>query len=119
LLPKNRWHAAAVERSRAFKILTWWEVQRCTAIKQIMVHSDVAEEFVAKFTAKVGSLKLGLPWEAGVDLTPLAEPSKPHYLSQLCQVNYQDQIWTKKQRKSYCRAKAEGPKTSTATAQSE
>ena len=75
-----------MERSRAFKILTWWEVQRCTAIKQIMVHSDVAEEFVAKFTAKVGGLKLGLPWEAGVDLTPLAEPSKPHYLSQLCQV---------------------------------
>ena len=61
-------------------------MQRCTAIKQIMVHSDVAEEFVAKFTAKVGSLKLGLPWEAGVDLTPLPEPSKPHYLSQLCQV---------------------------------
>ena len=61
-------------------------MQRCTAIKQIMVHRDVAEEFVAKFTAKVGTMKLGLPWEAGVDLTPLPEPSKPHYISQLCQV---------------------------------
>jgi hypothetical protein len=61
--------------------------QRCTAIKQILVHADVAEEFVAKFTAKVGSLKLGLPWEAGVDLTPLPEPSKPQYLADLCEVS--------------------------------
>jgi glyceraldehyde-3-phosphate dehydrogenase (NADP+) len=37
--------------------------QRCTAIKQIMVHADVAEEFLAKFTAKVATLKMGLPWE--------------------------------------------------------
>ena len=57
--------------------------QRCTAIKQIMVHKDVAEEFVAKFSAKVGSLKLALPWEAGADLTPLPEPSKPQYLAEL------------------------------------
>jgi len=58
--------------------------QRCTAIKQIMVHKDVSEEFLAKFTAKVGSMKLGLPWEAGVDLTPLPEPAKPQYLVDLC-----------------------------------
>ena len=112
--------------------------QRCTAIKQIMVHKDIAEDFLvrltllqltlilsspplpppwahrslqarttqvpratasslfsravadtgdtwqAKFTAKVGSMKLGLPWEAGVDLTPLPEPNKPQYLIDLC-----------------------------------
>lgn len=57
--------------------------QRCTAIKQMMVHKDVADEFVQKFTAKVGSLKLGLPWEAGTDITPLPEPSKPQYLAEL------------------------------------
>jgi glyceraldehyde-3-phosphate dehydrogenase (NADP+) len=57
--------------------------QRCTAIKQIMVHKDVAEDFVAKFSAKVGSLKLALPWAAGADLTPLPEPSKPQYLADL------------------------------------
>ncbi len=51
------------------------------------MHADVAEEFVAKFTAKVGSLKLGLPWEPGVDLTPLPEPSKPQYLADLCEVS--------------------------------
>ena len=56
----------------------------CTAIHQIMVHADVAEDFVAKFTAKVGSLKLGLPWEDKVDLTPLPEPAKPQYLRDLC-----------------------------------
>ena len=56
----------------------------CTAIHQIMVHADVADYFVAKFTAKVGSLKLGLPWEDKVDLTPLPEPAKPQYLRDLC-----------------------------------
>ena len=57
--------------------------QRCTAIKQILVHQSVAEEFVTKLSAKVGSMKLGLPWDAGVELTPLPEPGKPQYLADL------------------------------------
>ena len=31
----------------------------------------------------VDALKLGLPWEAGVNLTPLPEPNKPSYLREL------------------------------------
>ena len=45
--------------------------QRCTAIKLIMVHASIADEFVAKLVEKVSALKVGLPWEAGVAITPL------------------------------------------------
>ena len=57
--------------------------QRCTAIKLLMVHEDVADAFVAKLLRRVGALKAGLPWEAGVSITPLPEPSKPKYLEDL------------------------------------
>lgn len=57
--------------------------QRCTAIKLIMVHKSVADAFVKKLVAKVGSLKVGLPWEDGVSITPLPEPKKPSILEGL------------------------------------
>jgi glyceraldehyde-3-phosphate dehydrogenase (NADP+) len=57
--------------------------QRCTAIKLMMVHDSVADAFVAKYLAKINSLKAGLPWEAGVAITPLPEPAKPAYLEGL------------------------------------
>jgi len=57
--------------------------QRCTALKLLMVHSSIADAFVAKFAEAVDALKLGLPWEAGVNLTPLPEPNKPAYLREL------------------------------------
>jgi glyceraldehyde-3-phosphate dehydrogenase (NADP+) len=57
--------------------------QRCTALKILFVHEDVADEFVAKFNSKVAGLKSGMPWEAGVSLTPLPEPGKTQYLSSL------------------------------------
>ena len=56
--------------------------QRCTAIKIIYVHEKIKDNFLNKFCEKVDSLKLGLPWENTL-LTPLPEPNKPKYISDL------------------------------------
>ncbi|RZA04393.1 MAG: NADP-dependent glyceraldehyde-3-phosphate dehydrogenase [Moraxellaceae bacterium] len=56
--------------------------QRCTAIKIIYVHKDVADEFLKLLSAAVATLKLGLPWDKDVKLTPLPEPHKPDYLKE-------------------------------------
>ncbi len=57
--------------------------QRCTALKVIYVHENIVETFNRKFAQAVDALKFGLPWEAGVSLTPLPEPSKPGYIQEL------------------------------------
>jgi len=57
--------------------------QRCTAIKIIFVHSSIKEQFLQKFTAAVDGLKMGIPWESDVKITPLPEPGKPNYLGEL------------------------------------
>lgn len=51
--------------------------QRCTALKILFVHSKIADEFLRRFSEAVSSLRFGMPWEEGVQLTPLAEPGKP------------------------------------------
>ena len=56
--------------------------QRCTAIKIIYVHENIKDKFLKKFCEKVDSLKLGLPWDNTL-LTPLPEPNKPKYISDL------------------------------------
>jgi glyceraldehyde-3-phosphate dehydrogenase (NADP+) len=57
--------------------------QRCTALKIIYVHEDIKEEFNKRFAKRVDELKFGNPWEDGVKLTPLPEPSKPAYIKEL------------------------------------
>jgi glyceraldehyde-3-phosphate dehydrogenase (NADP+) len=57
--------------------------QRCTALKIIYVHQDIASEFNKRFAEKVDNLKFGNPWESGVQLTPLPEPEKPQYIQEL------------------------------------
>ena len=57
--------------------------QRCTALKILYVHKDIAEEFNKRFAQRVDQLKLGNPWEPGVQLTPLPEPEKPAYIKEL------------------------------------
>ncbi|MDT8414085.1 MAG: NADP-dependent glyceraldehyde-3-phosphate dehydrogenase [Flavobacteriaceae bacterium] len=57
--------------------------QRCTALKLLFVHEAVVDAFNQKFVEKVNQLKGGLPWEAGVALTPLPEPGKVEYLRSL------------------------------------
>ncbi len=54
--------------------------QRCTAIKMIHVARERADEFLERFCAGVAKLKVGMPWEPGVDITPLPEPGKVEYL---------------------------------------
>jgi len=57
--------------------------QRCTAIKIIFAHKDIQEQFIKKFCDAVAKLKPGMPWDAGVSLTPLPEPGKTAYLQGL------------------------------------
>ncbi|QNA45915.1 NADP-dependent glyceraldehyde-3-phosphate dehydrogenase [Lacibacter sediminis] len=54
--------------------------QRCTALKLLFVHREVADEFVEKLSKAIEALPVGLPWEKDVRITPLPEPSKPGYL---------------------------------------
>jgi len=56
--------------------------QRCTAIKIIFVQKSIADQFLKLFTAELEKLKIGMPWESGVALTPLPEPNKPAYLKE-------------------------------------
>ena len=57
--------------------------QRCTALKIIFVHEKIAAEFNKRYLEKLTKLKSGMPWEAGVMLTPLPETHKPQYLQEL------------------------------------
>ena len=57
--------------------------QRCTAIKIIFVHATIVNEFTRKFAYEVSKLKLGMPWESDVHITPLPEPEKPDYIKEL------------------------------------
>ncbi|MDF2875280.1 MAG: gapN 2 [Sporomusa sp.] len=57
--------------------------QRCTALKILFVHNRIIDEFLKRFSDKVSSLKLGMPWEPGVKITPLPEPNKSRYLQEL------------------------------------
>ncbi len=57
--------------------------QRCTAIKIIWAHRSIADAFLAKFGPEVSKLKPGMPWDAGVQITPLPEPTKTQYLTDI------------------------------------
>ncbi|SOD79001.1 NADP-dependent glyceraldehyde-3-phosphate dehydrogenase [Spirosoma fluviale] len=57
--------------------------QRCTAIKIIWVHRSVADDFLKRFGPEVSNLKPGMPWDAGVQITPLPEPNKTQYLTDI------------------------------------
>lgn len=57
--------------------------QRCTALKILFVHKSVVNNFLEKFNATVDQLKLGMPWEKGVQITPVAEPEKPAYIAEV------------------------------------
>jgi glyceraldehyde-3-phosphate dehydrogenase (NADP+) len=59
--------------------------QRCTALKILFVHESVVEVFTQKLLAAIEKLKPGMPWDEGVKLTPLPEPQKPTYLTELVQ----------------------------------
>lgn len=57
--------------------------QRCTALKMLFVHREIVDAFLSKFCDAVGKLKGGMPWDSGVQITPLPEPDKTDYLTEL------------------------------------
>ena len=57
--------------------------QRCTALKIFLVHESIADEFVQRLAVEINKLKPGMPWDAGVNITPLPEPQKPAYLAEI------------------------------------
>ncbi|MGE5549614.1 MAG: NADP-dependent glyceraldehyde-3-phosphate dehydrogenase [Bacteroidota bacterium] len=57
--------------------------QRCTALKILFVHMQVADKFLAKLARAINDLKAGMPWVDGVTITPLPEQGKTEYLTEL------------------------------------
>lgn len=57
--------------------------QRCTALKILFVHESIVDEFIGKFRDAMKKLKVGMPWDPGVNITPLPEPDKVEYLKGL------------------------------------
>ncbi len=57
--------------------------QRCTALKILFVHKSVFQSFVDQFCEAVSELKYGMPWDDGVQLTPLPESGKTVYLNEI------------------------------------
>lgn len=57
--------------------------QRCTALKMLFVHRLIVDEFLKRMTKEIESLQCGMPWQHGVDITPLPEPEKPAFLREL------------------------------------
>ncbi|MBU4262887.1 MAG: NADP-dependent glyceraldehyde-3-phosphate dehydrogenase [Proteobacteria bacterium] len=57
--------------------------QRCTALKMLFVHEKIADAFIAKFSQAVDALQVGMPWDDKVQITPLPEPNKTGYLTEL------------------------------------
>jgi len=56
--------------------------QRCTALKMILVHQSIAEQFLRRFCEEVGKLAIGMPWESGVMLTPLPDMEMVAYMNE-------------------------------------
>lgn len=57
--------------------------QRCTALKMLIVHRSIVEPFLRRFIEEVGKLKVGMPWEKGVNITPLPEAGKTDHMTAL------------------------------------
>ncbi len=55
--------------------------QRCTAIKIVFVQTQIASAFLEAMNAALDKLKHGMPWESGVNITPLPDPEKPKYIA--------------------------------------
>ncbi|WP_262270548.1 NADP-dependent glyceraldehyde-3-phosphate dehydrogenase [Microvirga yunnanensis] len=57
--------------------------QRCTALKMLIVHRSIVEPFLRRFSEEVSKLKVGMPWEKGVNITPLPEAGKTSHMTAL------------------------------------
>ncbi len=57
--------------------------QRCTALKHVLVQRRVADALVERLSERISKLKVGMPWEEGVTVTPLPDPEHPGWLDSL------------------------------------
>lgn len=57
--------------------------QRCTALKHVLVQREVADALVDRLAQAVARLRVGMPWEEGVTVTPLPDPAHPAFLAGL------------------------------------
>ncbi|TMH67354.1 MAG: NADP-dependent glyceraldehyde-3-phosphate dehydrogenase [Betaproteobacteria bacterium] len=55
--------------------------QRCTALKMLIVHETIADLFLRRFTEELANLKVGMPWEKGVTITPLPGLHRTAYMT--------------------------------------
>ncbi|WP_087658603.1 NADP-dependent glyceraldehyde-3-phosphate dehydrogenase [Caballeronia terrestris] len=56
--------------------------QRCTALKMLMVHRSIVDVFIERFTVELAKLKVGMPWEKGVSITPLPGMHRTAYMTE-------------------------------------
>jgi glyceraldehyde-3-phosphate dehydrogenase (NADP+) len=57
--------------------------QRCTAIKIIFAHKSRVDELLERLCEGIAKLKAGMPFDEGVNITPLPVPGKTEYLREL------------------------------------
>jgi glyceraldehyde-3-phosphate dehydrogenase (NADP+) len=57
--------------------------QRCTALKMLFVHAEIVASFLERLSDAVAQLRCGMPWDPGVQITPLPEHDKTRYLTEL------------------------------------
>jgi glyceraldehyde-3-phosphate dehydrogenase (NADP+) len=57
--------------------------QRCTALKHVLVERPVADALVERLADHIGRLRVGMPWEKDVAITPLPDPEEPAFLEGL------------------------------------
>ncbi len=56
--------------------------QRCTALKMLIVHESIADSFLHRFVEELAKLKVGMPWERGVTITPLPGLHRTAYMTE-------------------------------------
>lgn len=56
--------------------------QRCTALKMLIVHRSIVDAFLRRFTEELAKLKVGMPWESGVAITPLPGLHRTAYMTE-------------------------------------
>lgn len=57
--------------------------QRCTALKILFIHEKVKTKFIKKFTDAIDNIKIGMPWENNVKITPIPDISRIEYFKEL------------------------------------
>jgi glyceraldehyde-3-phosphate dehydrogenase (NADP+) len=57
--------------------------QRCTALKILFIHRQIADAFLENLSAAIANLTIGMPWDEGVMITPLPEAEKTEYFTDL------------------------------------